>query len=86
MKLTSQQLRKIITEEVSNVVSEMPVPRIRKAWRDKLDPSDFYVIAPEVEAKLDELNSMTIDLGQTRTRLAVKTLCQDIVNLLEQLK
>ena len=86
MKLTSQQLRKIISEEVSNVVSEMPVPRMRKAWRDKLDPSDFYVIAPQVEDKLNELSNMSIDLGQTRTRLAVKTLCQEIVDLLEQLK
>jgi hypothetical protein len=76
MKLTSQQLRKIISEEVSKVMSEMPAR----------GGADFYTIAPQVEAKLDELNSMPIDLGQTRTRLVVKTLCQDIVNLLEQLK
>ena len=86
MKLTAQQLRKIISEEVSNVMSEMPVPRMRKAWRDKLDPSDFYVIAPQVEDKLNELSNMSIDLGQTRTRLVVKTLCQEIVDLLEQMK
>ena len=76
MKLTSRQLRKIISEEVSSVMSEMPAR----------GGADFYTIAPQVEAKLDELNSMSIDLGQTRTRLVVKTLCQDIVNLLEQLK
>ena len=76
MKITAQQLRKIIAEEVSSIVSEMPAR----------GGADFYTIAPQVEAKLDELNSMTIDLGQTRTRLVVKTLCQEIVDLLEQMK
>lgn len=76
MKLTATQLRRIIAEETSNVMSEMPT---RGA-------ADFYAIAPQVEAKLDELSGLSIDLGQTRTRLRVKTLCQEIVNLLEQLK
>jgi len=76
MKLTATQLRRIIAEETSSVMSEMPTR----------GTADFYAIAPQVEAKLDELNGISIDLSQTRTRLRIKTLCQEIVNLLEQLK
>jgi hypothetical protein len=75
MKLTVNQLRKIIKEEAANIVSEMPAR----------GGADFYAIAPQVEAKLDELNGMTIDLGQTRVRMTVKTLCQEIVDLLEKI-
>jgi len=78
MKITEEQLRQIIKEEVSKAMNEASVPPNHEFWR----------VSRELESTLEQLapivSGRSYRIGQVESLMQLRTLCNQVIELLNK--